>query len=114
MHELTIAREIVRLVRENLTPRQVPRLKCINLLIGRITAVQEDCLFFSLEAITKDTPFSGVEVRIEYIEPLFRCRACGEESESGDWFYSPCPKCGSFDRDLLKGDELSVASVDLE
>ncbi len=114
MHELTIAREMVRVVKDSLTSEQLSRLKRINLLIGRATAVQEDCLRFGLEAMTKDTPLSRAEVSIEYIEPLFKCKTCGEEFKSEDWFYSPCPKCGSFGCDLLKGDELSVASVDLE
>ena len=114
MHELTIACEMARVVKDSLTSEQLSRLKCINLLIGKATAVQEDCLRFGFEAITKDTPLSGVEVNIEYVEPLFRCKACGKEFESKEWFYSPCPKCGSFGDELLKGDELSVASVELE
>ncbi len=114
MHELTIAREMVRIVNDSLSPEQLSRLKRINLLIGRTCAVQEDCLRLGLEAMTKDTPISGVEVNITYVEPLFRCGACGEEFNSKEWFFSPCPKCGSFGHELLKGDELSVASVDLE
>jgi hydrogenase nickel incorporation protein HypA/HybF len=105
---------MVRVVKDSLTSEQLSRLKRVNLLIGRATAIQEDCLRFSLEAITKDTPLSRAEVNIEYVEPLFRCKECGEEFSSKDWFYSPCPKCGNIGHDLLKGDELSIASVDLE
>ena len=114
MHELTIAVEIIRVVRESLAQEQLPRVKRINLVIGRTAAVQEDCLRVGLEAVTHDTPLSGAQVEIEFVEPLFRCRSCGGEFESQSWFSSPCPECGSFGCDLLKGDELSVASVDLE
>jgi hydrogenase nickel incorporation protein HypA/HybF len=114
MHELTIAREMVRVVKDSLTSGQLSRLKCINLLIGKATAVQEDCLRFGFEAMAKDTPLSGIEVSIEYVVPLFRCKACGKEFESEEWFYSACPECGRFGCDLLRGDELLVASVDLE
>ena len=105
---------MVRVVKDSLTSEQLSRLKCINLFIGKVTAVQEDCLRFGLEAMMKDTPLSRAQVNIEYVEPLFRCKACGKEFGSKDWFYSPCPKCGSFGCDLLRGNELSVTSVDLE
>jgi hydrogenase nickel incorporation protein HypA/HybF len=114
VHELTIALEIVRLVTDSLGADKLARVKRLNLVIGRATAVQEDCLRLGLEAAAMNTPLSGTEVGIEYVEPLFRCRDCGREFDSNNWFYAPCPGCGGFRNELIKGDELSVASVELE
>jgi hydrogenase nickel incorporation protein HypA/HybF len=113
MHELTIAQEIVRVVRESLSAGEVSRVKQINLLIGDLTAVQEECLKFCIDAVTRETPLSGVSVNIRHIEPRFRCRACGEEYSSDNPFYLPCPRCKTFGADLIAGNELSVTSVDL-
>lgn len=114
MHELTIAREMVRIVTNSLTSGQLSRLKRINLLVGKATAIQKECLQLGFEVIIKDTPFSKAQVSIEYVEPLFRCKACGENFSCDEYFYSPCPHCGSHACEMIKGDELLVASVDLE
>lgn len=114
MHELTIAREILRIVETCVEPASLQRVTSINLTLGTLTGVQVDCLEFALKALTDGTPMEGVSFRIEHVEPLFRCKECAEEFQSERWFDSACPKCGSFRCDLLKGNELSVASVDLE
>lgn len=114
MHELTIAREIIRVLSDSLSPEKLSRLKRINLLIGRTATVQEDCLRLGLEAVSKGTPFSGAVVNIEYVEPLFKCKSCARKYSTDNWFFAPCPGCGSYGCELVKGDELSVASVELE
>jgi hydrogenase nickel incorporation protein HypA/HybF len=114
VHELTIAREIVRVVMESLAEEKLARVKRLNLSIGRAAAIQEDCLRLGLEAATMDTPLSGAEVRIEYVEPLFRCTDCGTDFQPDNWFYAPCPECGGFRNELVKGDEMSVVSVEME
>ena len=113
MHELTIAQEVLRVVEDSIKPAGLEDVTCINLVIGALNGVQVDCLEFALEAITEGTPAKGLRLNIEHVEPLFRCRNCAEEFSSEGWFCSPCPKCGNFGHDLVKGDELSVASVDL-
>lgn len=114
MHELTIAQEILRIVETSIKPASVERVNRINLTIGALTGVQVDCLEFAVEAITRGTPMAGVNLGVERVEPLFKCKECAGEFEAENWFLCPCPNCGSFRCDLLKGDELSVASVDLE
>ena len=114
MHELTIAQEILRIVETSIAPASLKRVANINLTLGVLAGVQLVCLEFAVEAITKGTPMEGVSIKIKHVEPLFRCKECAEKFKSEKWFYSAYPKCGSFRCDLLKGDELSVASVELE
>lgn len=114
MHELSIAYEMVRLVRDSLTPEQLARVRRVNMRIGEATAVQEDCLLFALEAVTHDTPLAVAEMNIERVKPRFRCSGCAHEFESGNWFYSKCPECGASGCEMIEGDELLVSSVDLE
>jgi hydrogenase nickel incorporation protein HypA/HybF len=92
----------------------VGRVTRIVITIGELAAVQKECLEFAFEVITKGTPMEGAVLAIEYIKPLFRCRECGAEFEPSDGFFSPCPACGAFGVDVLKGDGMYVKSVELE
>ena len=113
MHELTIAAEIVRVVKNSLFPEQLERVKQINLIIGELTAVQEECLRFSFEAVVRDTALAKSRLNVELVKARLKCRECKKEYSPEDSFYSPCPNCGAFGSDVICGDELSVTSVDL-
>ena len=114
MHELTIAQGIIRAVDSSLPTEQLGRVKRIIVTIGEMTAVQRDCLEFAFEAVTTGTPMEGAELAIEFVKPLFRCKECEAEFEPQDGFFSPCPECGGFGVDVVKGNELFVKSVDLK
>ena len=114
MHELTIAAEIVRVVKDSLSREQLSRVKQVNLALGELTAVQEECLKFSFEAVVRDTPLAKSRLNVELLKARLKCRECKKEYSPQDSFYSPCPNCGAFGGDVICGDELSVASVDLD
>jgi hydrogenase nickel incorporation protein HypA/HybF len=114
LHELTIAAEIVRVVKDSLSREQLSRVKQVNLALGELTAVQEECLKFSFEAVVRDTPLAKSRLNVELLKARLKCRECKKEYSPQDSFYSPCPNCGAFGGDVICGDELSVASVDLD
>jgi hydrogenase nickel incorporation protein HypA/HybF len=114
LHELTIATEIVRLIKDSLSSEQLGRVKQVNLVIGELTAVEEECLKFSFEAVVRDTPLAKSHLNVELLKARLRCRECKKEYSPEDSFYSPCPNCGAFGGDVICGDELSVTSVDLD
>ena len=114
MHELAIAQGIITAVRGSLTGEQEARVKRINVTVGEMTALHRDCLEFAFNAITTGTSLEGVELTLEYVKSVFRCKGCGGEFEPEDGFFSPCPDCGGHGVDVVKGNELFVRSVDLE
>lgn len=114
MHELTIAQGILRAVEGSLNADQMGRISRIIITVGELAAVQKECLEFAFGAITMGTPMEGATLVIEYIKPLFRCKKCETEFEPWKGFFSPCPNCGEFGVDVLKGDDMYVKSVELE
>ena len=114
MHELTIAAEIVRVVKDSLSSEQLSRVKQINLTLGELTAAHEECLRFSFEAVVRDTPLAKSRLNVELVKARLKCRECKKEYRPEDSFYSPCPVCGAFGGDVICGDELSVTSVDMK
>jgi hydrogenase nickel incorporation protein HypA/HybF len=114
LHELTIAQEIVRLIKGSLSSEQLSRVRQVNVTVGELTAVEEECLRFSFEAVVRDSPLAKSRLNVELVKARLKCRECKKEHSPEDSFYSPCPDCGAFGADVIAGDELSVTSVDLD
>lgn len=87
------------------------RIASIRLAIGAFAGVDLEALRFCFEICAKDTTLAGATLEIRSITAVARCRSCGEEHAPRS-LASPCP-CGSFDRDLIAGDELRLEEVEL-
>jgi len=114
LHELSIAQGILKAVDDTLVNEPAGHVRSVTVTIGELTVVQEDCLQFAFEAITSGTSKDGVKLIIEFVKPVFRCKECGAEFEPDNGFYTPCPECGKFGVDVVKGNELYVRSLELD
>ena len=112
MHELSIAQELVRLIQKELSAHPGTRLKSAHVSLGALRQVEPTTLQFCFEAAVRDTPLAGAQLCIEPVEPAARCKQCGSEFKVEDkWF--ECPRCAAVDSELLRGDELLLASLDV-
>lgn len=87
------------------------RVAVVRLAIGALAGVDVDALRFCFEVCTSGTMLAGAELDIRTIEARARCRSCGAEHVPRS-LAAPCP-CGSFDRELLAGDELRLVEVEV-
>jgi len=87
------------------------RVAVVRLAIGKLAGVDVDALRFCFDVCTQNTTLAGAELDIRTIEPRARCRSCGGE-HAPRGLAEPCP-CGSFDRELLAGDELRLVEVEV-
>jgi hydrogenase nickel incorporation protein HypA/HybF len=110
MHELSIAMSIVEIAEENIQKANLSKVTEIELDVGELSGVVYDALEFAMEEAVKDTVLKDAVRKINRISGKARCndRAC--EFELDD-IYTPCPKCASFDNEIIKGKELKVMSL---
>jgi len=108
VHELALMEGMVDAVIEHV---RNDRIAAIRLAIGTLAGVDVEALRFCFEVCAKDTTLAGATLEIRSIEARARCRSCGAEHAPRS-FASPCP-CGSFDRELLAGDELRLEEVEV-
>jgi len=114
MHELSLAKEIVRLVSSELSKRGNPRLLAVRLRIGRLAAVDPEALSFSFQSIIEDTELAGVRLVIEDVPIRGRCRDCGKEFEIKEGMSFTCPDCSSASCELISGQEFDLISIEVE
>jgi hydrogenase nickel incorporation protein HypA/HybF len=113
MHEMGIANSILEGVAKELERRPSARALKVGVRIGELAGVDPDALNFALEALTLDTPLTGLKLEVEYVPPRARCRNCRREFEVRNYELF-CPACGSLAVDRLSGDELEFTYLEIE
>jgi hydrogenase nickel incorporation protein HypA/HybF len=108
VHELAVMEGVVDAVVGKLGDE---RIACVRLAIGALAGVDVEALRFCFEICTKDTTLAGATLEIRTVAARARCRSCGEVHAPRS-LASPC-SCGSFDRELLAGDELRLEEVEI-
>jgi hydrogenase nickel incorporation protein HypA/HybF len=110
VHELSIADSIVAIVDRHAAGRTVTR---VELRVGHLRQVVPSALEFAFELVAQGSAAEGAELVMHEVPAAGVCRSCGAESELPD-FPLHCSACGSFDVELIRGEELLVDSLELE
>jgi hydrogenase nickel incorporation protein HypA/HybF len=110
MHELAIADAIVGIVSRHADGR---RVAAVEVQVGHLRQVVPDALAFAFGLVAEGTCAEDAELRLEEVAAAVHCRACAAETEQTGWPMS-CAACGSFDVQVIRGQELLVTCVEVE
>lgn len=113
MHEMSIAQQIVKIALASVPDDSTwDRISCVNLTVGKLTAIGTDSLRFCYEVVTKNTVLGGSRLHITEIPVRAHCSGCGNAwtVEEPDF---TCPKCRGGNVELLSGRELHIESIEL-
>ena len=113
MHELPVVQSLLQLTLEHAARHNARRVLALNLVIGQLSSIVDDCVQFYWDVLTQNTIAAESRLNFQRVPARFRCRDCGGEfllAESG----LICPQCNSFHVDLMQGDEFRLESIDIE
>lgn len=110
MHELSLAASVVEIALRHAAGRRVIK---VEVEVGALRQAVPSALTFSFEVVAQGTLAEGAVLEIEAIPARGACRRCGAVSELHS-FPLQCPACGSFDLEIVAGEELLVTSLELE
>lgn len=113
MHELSIVMNILETVEDSAIEHKATGVSVIELEIGLLSGIEFDALEFAFEHAPKSKILQNVKFLINKIQPSARCAECQHEFETNE-FAAHCPKCNSFRTEIIKGDELRIASYRME
>lgn len=113
MHELSIAENILEIVRENFDANGGGKLRSVKVRIGELAGVIPDSLDFCFTAITKGTPLESAKLEIEKTGIVARCNDCEKESEVHGLVFK-CPECKSSNISVVSGNELQVVEIEVD
>ena len=112
MHELSIARSVLEIVRQTIPENDWKDVQTVRLKIGDVSGVVPESLDFSFSAIASDTPFVNAKLEIERVPFSLHCNKCGRQSTNYSGLIV-CQYCTSMDTTILSGTELLVSEIEL-
>ena len=114
MHEMSIAVNIIDILKGEMEKHDACRLKGIKLKIGELTAIEPESLRFCFEALIEGTNMEGAALTIEEISLKGKCSTCHATFKLDRYFTTLCPRCGGKPGNLISGRELDIESMEIE
>lgn len=112
MHELSVCQALLAQVEQLARDHQAQRVERIVLRIGPLAGVEPRLLQDAFPLARAGSVAADAELVIEALPLTVRCKSCGAETAA-----QPnrliCGSCGDWHTQLLSGDELLLASVEL-
>lgn len=113
MHELSVCRGIISQAEALAAEHGARRVTSIRILIGPLSGVEPALLSQAFPLASAGTVAGDAELQIEYSGVAVRCTVCNTESE-----VAPnrllCKQCGTWKTQVIRGDEMLLASLELE
>ncbi len=113
MHEMSIAKSLIDIIKQEMAENAAVKLKSARLQIGQMSAIVPDALGFCFEVITQGTELEGAELIMDMVPLRGVCRRCAHEFDIIDYAFL-CPYCGSSDMESLSGRELALIELEVE
>ena len=113
MHELAITQSMLDVVLEQAAEAGAKEVRKINVVIGEMTGIVEQCVQFYFKFLGKGTIAEGATLSFTRVPTTARCRGCGKHFEVEEFAWA-CPHCGGNDIELTAGKELFVESIEVE
>jgi len=85
----------------------------INLVIGEMSGIVDQCVEFYFKFLSKDTIASGATLSFRKVPMQARCHNCGELFILKEFDWS-CPRCRDSSPEIVAGNELYVESIEVE
>jgi hydrogenase nickel incorporation protein HypA/HybF len=112
MHELGIAASVLQEAQQE-AMRRPGRLRKVKVRVGELSGVNPEALSFSFEVLARDARLEPLELEIESCARRQRCPACDQTFAVAGYDLT-CPRCGAADTEFVSGDELELASLEME
>ncbi len=110
MHELALGQAIIDTIDRRADGRSVQQ---VTVRIGHLRQVVPDSLQFAWEMLTEGSDhLAGCRLEIVHVPALVTCRDC-DASTTLDMPILVCGTCGSFDVELVSGEEFQIATMDV-
>ncbi|QIK38787.1 hydrogenase maturation nickel metallochaperone HypA [Caldichromatium japonicum] len=113
MHELSLCQALLEQVETITLQHGAQRVVRILLRIGPLSGVEPELLRHAYPLVAAGTVAESAELVIEPTEIRVHCRRCGAETPATPR-YLLCGECGAWETQLISGDELLLAHLELE
>ena len=113
MHELSITQNILSIALEQAKTVPASKITKINVTIGELSGVVDECVQFYFGLLSKDT--IAAEASLSFTRPLtkLQCRNCNNSFSPNDLDWT-CPNCREQKVEIISGRECYVDSIEVD
>jgi len=113
MHEYSIVQSLLESCDAHAKKNSAKKVTKVVIKIGVLSGVEPHLLSEVFEAFKQDTICHEALLVMNIQKVKVHCNSCGSEAELEQNEFI-CPKCSSFDIDVLDGEEMYLMSLELE
>lgn len=110
MHEMSIVKGIIKIAENEAKKAKVTSFSAIDLEIGTLAGIEFDALEFVWNIAVNNTVLEKATKNINIILAKAVCKNCKTE-HTLEFIHDPCPKCESFQKNLIQGKELNIKTL---
>ena len=114
MHELAVTQNIVDISLDAARAADAVRIRAIRVAVGALTGIAPDSVQFYFEFLRRDTLAADAHLEIEIVPARATCGACGAEFAVVPPLDGCCPVCGGAPAQVVGGNDLLVASIEVD
>ena len=113
MHEYSITENILSIALERAEEVKASRVFKINLVIGELSGVVDECVEFYFGFLSKDTIAAQASLSFHHPPTQLRCHNCKTvfSPDNRNW---TCPNCQELAIEIVSGRELYIESIEVE
>ena len=113
MHEMALSESVLQILEANARNQGYARVKTVWLEIGDLAGVDREAMRFSFEAVTRGTLADSATLEIINVPGKAWCMPCACTVDVKQRF-DACPACGSYQLQVVGGDEMKVKELEVE
>ena len=113
MHELAVSESILEIAIRHAQEQNAVRITDMYLVLGQWSSIVDDSIQFYWEIIAKDTIAEKATLHFRRIPAELQCMTCFEKYHPTDKELV-CPNCHGVGAKIIKGEEFSLESIDVE
>ena len=116
MHELSLATELMSIIRDELAKHGAARLLSVRVRYGALSNVVPEALEMAFESLTINTDYAGAALEMVEDPLVLVCGGCGIDFTSdAPTPHAMCPHCGhNFFHTVKSGKELYLDHLEAE
>ncbi len=112
MHELSVCQEIMQQVSQIASAKQASSVDSVTVHIGPLSGIEAHLLQQAFPFAAAGTIAEDAELIIETLPVRVHCQQCGADSDA-KVNRLLCGQCGDYHTQLISGDEMLLASLEL-
>ena len=112
MHEYSITQSMLSLALDKANESKASRITMINLVLGELSGVVDECVRFCFDFLSKDTIAAGAGLNFERRPTMVRCYRCKTVFHPGDHDWS-CTNCHETGVEIVSGRECYLESIEV-